>query len=811
MTLSQYLIRSTGFVAAIGLSFCTCQAQVTGAGQATDDQAGSKQVVTNPYDLNFSALPTLNSPAEDSKVVKASISVPVPPSRVEASVSGLADSFGSAYSALDKTPNHQPQQFLQNSQPVTRAAAKPLPRPQPGPVSRFNDSFGSAYSAMETIPNQQPQQFLQNSRPVARVAANPLPSRQPGLVSGIPELGEKNSAKADSLSEQKSGDSILSTTEANAKQKTFKGDFKAPGPRAGQQDLDMSDDVSPSLQANLAGEAIWWRQYVQQPIHAGNAPIGVDSNSLVYETLVRSPRIRALSQDPLIRELQIVEANSEFDPVAFIQSQFQDRVDPVGDSLSITNDGTAFLQDHIWTGNAGIRKKARTGAEWELSQQLGFRNSNSNFFTPQDQGTATLALNVTQPLLRGRGRYINQTQILIAQAATGGAWNTFLVELQDEVQATVDAYWRLYFDRSVYLQKRKNVDRGEVILRTLEGRRDLDSLPSQIARARSAVQSRKTDLANAYRDIRNSETELRRLTANRNWAASQSIEMIPIELPNIDAPPLGLENVVYTALENRPEIKEAISRSKIAAVQRDISENELLPELSLLLGTYVSALQGESQLFEAVQDQFGGVKPGYNVGFEYELPFRNRAARTRFAQRQLQIVKIRAEIDEVMQNVVAESQVSLRRVASAKETMQAAQQAIDAARVDLEQNFRRWESFALIEGDIADGRTPTTVLDQLLDSQERLTSAELVFSQSELELKTAEVALLRTMGTLLIHRNVNFNKSYNGDRPNVEISQSANQFVAPAVVVENQPHFSNETVISYPLTENLNLATPVSQ
>ena len=386
--------------------------------------------------------------------------------------------------------------------------------------------------------------------------------------------------------------------------------------------------------------------------------------------------------------------------------------------------------------------------------------------------------------MRGRGLYINSAQILIAQSSGGVSWDTFSAELQREIENILSAYWQLYFDRSVFLQKRRNVERGEVMLRTLEGRKDLDSLPSQIARARSAVQSRRTELANAYRDIRNSETELRRLVADMNWGANQSVEMIPTEMPFADAPPLGLENVVYTALELRPEIKEAIQRSKIAAIQRDISYNELLPELSLLLGTYVSALQGESQVFRAVGDQFGQIKPGYNVGFEYEMPFRNRAARTRYAQRQLQITKIRAEIDEVMQNVVAESQVSLRRVASAKETMQAAQQSIEAARVDLEQNFRRWESFALIEGDIADGRTPTTVLDQLLDSQERLTSAELVFSQSQLELKSAEVALLRTMGTLLIHRNVNLNKTYNGDLPSVNVGQAANQFVDPAQVVE---------------------------
>lgn len=658
-------------------------------------------------DVSFSALPKFevaeDSGAKDSKVVRASSSVPVV-DPVEKSVEEFAQSFNSAYSVLQ-------------SKPVK------VPVPQQSPVSIANREVASGIGEISAL--------SENSK--TDLLPPPTVNQAQSLLSRLPSNNLGSGSSFGSL------------------------------------------ENSPVWDTNMGGKAVWWTDYVQQPIHSPASPQGVDTNSLVYEALMRSPRIRALSQNPLIRELQIVEADSDFDPVSFVRSQFQDRVDPVGDSLSITSDGSAFLQDHIWSADVGVRKKARTGASWELGQTLGFKNSNSSFFTPQDQGTATLALNVTQPLLRGRGRYINQTQILIAQAATGGAWNTFLVELQDEIQNTVDAYWQLYYDRSVYLQKRRNVERGGAILRTLEGRRDLDSLPSQIARARSAVESRKTDLANALRDIRDSETELRRLTANSNWAANQNVEMIPTEFPTTNAPALGLENVVYTALEHRPEIKEAINRSKIAAVQRDISQNDLLPELSLLFGTYVSALQGESQLFEAVQDQFGAVKPGYNVGIQYEFPFRNRAARSRHAQRQLQLLKIRSEIDEVMQNVVAESQVSLRRVASAKETMQAAHQAIVAARSDLEQNFRRWESFALVEGDIADGRTPTTILDQLLDSQERLASAELVFSQAELELKSSEVALLRTMGTLLIHRNVNLNKSFNGDLPSMNINQAVGQ------------------------------------
>ena len=521
------------------------------------------------------------------------------------------------------------------------------------------------------------------------------------------------------------------------------------------------------LYVNPEDKLLWWKNSINAAMIPNSTLQTIETNSLVYYMLQRSPRLRAVSQNPLIREQQIVEAASEFDPVSFLQTQFQDRVDPVGDSLSITTDGSEFLDDHIWTADLGVRRKTTTGATVELNQRLGFRNSNSSFFTPQDQGTATLSLNVTQPLLRGRGRYVNQSQILIAQAATNASWDALAIELQNEIQSVVDAYWRLYFDRCVFLQKQKNVERAEIVLKKLEGRAGLDALPSQVARARSATRSRKTELANARRDIRNSETDIRRLTADSNWAASQMIELLPVELPDLQIPVADLEQVIVTALNNRPEIREAVKRSKVAAIQRNISVNELLPELSLLLGTYVSALEGESRLGDAFVDQFGSVKPGYSIGFEFEVPIGNRAARSRLNQRKLQINLIKAEIDETMQNVVAESQIARRRVVSAKETLAAALEAINAARLDMEQNEGRWEAFALVEGDIAEGQSPTIVLDRLLDSQERLAAAELVYAQAEMELKVAEVAMQRTMGTLLSHRSVNFSRGCVDDTPTV--------------------------------------------
>jgi outer membrane protein TolC len=531
----------------------------------------------------------------------------------------------------------------------------------------------------------------------------------------------------------------------------------------------LSRNSPEALSSTQIGD-VWWNNAVAQPFDPEHMTESVDINSLLFAALKNSQQIQFLSKDPLIQELEIVEAESEFDPEAFARTVYDDRVDPVGNSL--TTGGAPFLKDNIWSGEAGLRKRLYSGGELELEQSLGFQNSNSRFFVPQDQGTATLSLNYNQPLLRGAGQQYNRSQILLAQQTTDLAWDTFSGKLQDELLAVVEAYWDLHFRRAVFLQKQRNVQRGQAILKKIEGRAELDSLPSQIARARSEVQSRRTELANTFRDVRNAETEIRRLISDPNWLDKESIEMLPSEAPVAYGSELILKNVVFEAIQNRPEIRAAVQKAKLATLQTDILTNELLPQLTLLFSSYVSALEGDSGIERAWQQQFSA-DPGVSIGLEFEFPYKNRGARSRHTRSKIQLSKVHHEIQQTTQNVIAESQIGFRRVISARETLTAAESAVSAAKVDLNQNHRRWQNFALIEGDITEGQTPTLVLDQLLDSQQRLADAEFTYSQALIELKVAEVSLKRATGTLLLAEEIQINKVNAGDQPAIELNRGA--------------------------------------
>ena len=498
--------------------------------------------------------------------------------------------------------------------------------------------------------------------------------------------------------------------------------------------------------------SMWWHALVIEPID-DRSTIQVTPELLLHLALQNSPRILATSKQPLIRESAIGEALAEFDPEIFLKTQFDDRVDPVGNQLT-TGTGDPFLQEHIWYGDSGLRKKTFNGGEIEAKQRLGFQNSNSRFFDPQNQGTATLSLNFTQPLLRGRGRAYNRSQIVIAQLSTTASWDQFASELQDELTEVVEAYWTLYYNRAALIQKQYNVERGQIVLTKLEGRSSLDSLPSQIARARSAVQLRRTELANARRDVRNAETRIRRLIGSMENFRATAPEMIPMETPTLFNLEQELGVVIEQSIQMRPEIKQALQRAKIAAVQQNISQHELLPELNLIFNTYVSALRGETGVLDAWSDQFTASTPGYTVGLEFNVPYTRRAARARNYRQQLVLEQVRHELDQTMNEVVAETQIAWRQVDSAYQTTIAAAEAIKAARADLLQNEVRWESFALVEGDFAEGQTPTTLLDQLLAAQQRLALSEVTFSKSLLDFKKAQIELKRATGELLSHREI---------------------------------------------------------
>jgi outer membrane protein TolC len=526
--------------------------------------------------------------------------------------------------------------------------------------------------------------------------------------------------------------------EANA------NDFVAPSSAA--RGSSKSAAASPAILEATTNET-WWQQRMSGPILNLEHHEFLSVQDAIYQALENSQYIRWISQDPAIQETEIDLANAQFDPTLLAKSIYNDKVDPVGNTL--TTGGLPFLKDNIWTGTAALKRRTATGADVGIEQKLGFQNSNSRFFTPQDQGTAVLSLNFEQPLLRNGGRVVNRTQILIAETSADVAWDDFSVKLQDELVKVVETYWTLYAARATFLQKQRGVELGLATLKMVEGRQGLDTQAIQLVQAKAAVGVRRVEMANAYRDIRNAEAELRRLLGIGNLSHHQNSEIIPSDIPTLDESELDIVRMAEVALQNRPELRRAIKQTQVVATENQFNSNQILPDLSLIFGTYVAGLAGDSGIETAWQRQFKGSTPGYTAGLSFEFPWRNRAARSRQRKSELQLVQAHAIVEQATLDITTDVQKAYWRMKSAVETIETARLSLEAANAELGQNEKRWETFALTEGDWSEGQTQSLILDQLLATQLKVVNAENIVARAEQELKSAQVFVRRSLGTLL--------------------------------------------------------------
>jgi len=465
------------------------------------------------------------------------------------------------------------------------------------------------------------------------------------------------------------------------------------------------------------------------------------------DALRHSPRVRAISINANIAQSAIVEAHAEFDVHAFVESKFVRTSVPTGSVLDAGYD-VPRLREEDWFYSGGMRKRNQYGGRYEIAHRFGLYDSNSEFFYPEQQGNTRLTLSYEQPLLSGAGHAYNNSLIVLANIDTRIASDRTDTELQDHLLRVTEALWELYTQRVTQLQRQRHLGRAEVIFERLEKRRGIDSLDSQIARARAAVAMRRAELIRATAGVRNAEAHIRSLVGSPGLLSDRTAELVPTQPPMGNYIAVDLQDALVTALENRPEIDAATQEMKAAAVRLNMARSELLPVLDLVLETYVTGLEGDCNLGSAFTDQFSEGEPSYTAGLIFEVPLHRRAARARFTRRELERLQLSCQFQAAVETLHAEVEVAVREVETAYRHLLAKYQSMIGAEVDADYLKRCWE---LLPGD---DRAASFVLQDLLDAQDRLAFEEAGFAEAQAEYTLSFTRLNRATGVLFRHEQI---------------------------------------------------------
>ena len=495
------------------------------------------------------------------------------------------------------------------------------------------------------------------------------------------------------------------------------------------------------LPPRLPGEALWWRSPVARPLWTGLTPVPVNVNALVISALDQSPQVLALRLGPEVIRHAVCEERAAFDWNTFIEATYDDISDPVGNTL--TTGGDPRLEDRVLASTSGLRKRFDQGGDLEVSQRLGYQDNNSQFFVPTQQGTSRLSLSFTQPLMNGRGKAYQQSQIVLAALNTGMAEDETTRRLQDHLLQVAEAYWDLYRARCLYLQRRKVLIQAEQSLATLEGRKTIDALPRQILRARSAVTSRRSQIARAAAEVRNHEARLRMLVGDPSLQATGGAELLPMEAPESFHIPVSMASAAADALMNRADVRRAVKELRGTAVRLGVAEHEMMPRLDVVLSGYLSGLQGDSDLSGSFTDQFTEGRPSFAAGILFEVPLGRRAATARRQQRQMELVRATHEFEATVENALTEVELAVREVETTYLEMLARYEEMRASQDEAAYLEDRWELMPGGNG------SASRLLEDLLDAQERLTDDEGGLTTAQVNYLLALAHLRRSTGTLL--------------------------------------------------------------
>ncbi len=484
--------------------------------------------------------------------------------------------------------------------------------------------------------------------------------------------------------------------------------------------------------------APWWHSRIALPLGIGPQAHRITADEAISQSLAQSPNVQRIRFAPLIQKTEISRQQAAFDWNNFLETNWANRSDPIGNTLTTGFENGRF-EDDLLTAAAGLRKRSTSGAQWELAQRSGWQKNNSNFLVPNPQSTSRLELTVTQPLLEGRGSDVNYFRVVEAELSTQISHSDTLARLQDHVLQVATAYWELYQTRAAFLIRQHAATEADALVISLTERATLDATSRQILRARTAAAQRRAELMSNAAEADNAATRLRQLLGRTDYET----ELMPAQLPTDQAPRFDRQAAVQNALTGRPEVAAAVREVRAASLRLGVSRNQLLPRLDLIAGTYVAGLDANRNLLPAYGNQFVDGRPSVNVGLVWERPVGNRAARSAVQRRDWELQQSLAAYETALQTARAEVELALTRLDVTFRSLQQRRVSLHCASEELVYLQDRWKTAPAGDG------PAILLLENLIDAQVRQADEATELAEAEADFNVAIVRFQRALGRLL--------------------------------------------------------------
>jgi outer membrane protein len=391
----------------------------------------------------------------------------------------------------------------------------------------------------------------------------------------------------------------------------------------------------------------------------------------------------------------------QFDPLLTANYSWAHQNTSEVDPLST---GVAVYQGNVTTGNIGATQGFSYGTNVNLSFSNMETNSNATAYLVNPYINSDVALTVTQPLLRGFGRRVNQRFIRVGMGEEKISSLLFRQQLIELVYGVV----RLYTDLVALVEdvkvKEETLAFAQKLLQDNQAQVEEGTLaPLELSRARAQVSASRQDLINSRGLLQEQEAILKNVLTKRGSEDPEVRHARIVPTDSLTAPgeeqSKPIDELLAEAYKQRPDLAQADVQVQISKESLEGSRNNLRPELDLVGTAQNNALAGQPVIVGAAAAQFNGgygtvldqlatrKNPTYAIGFNLTLPLRNRIAQSDAVRDELQVRQTQVRDRQLRNQAQLEVEDALIAIERAKASYQAAAEtrALQEQSLELEQ------------------------------------------------------------------------------------------------------------------------------
>lgn len=472
-----------------------------------------------------------------------------------------------------------------------------------------------------------------------------------------------------------------------------------------------------------------------QPLPAGDS-ISLSLDGAIALALQNTLDLDVSSQNYERAGFGLGAAQGVFDPYLQVDLNAARNQSPVISRIQSSDSKRQVL-------NAFVGGLLATGGTY----QLGWTNTRSDSAIPgitliNPTYSSSLGLNATQPLLRNFGRRANTRFIVQARIARDiSAWD-FVRSVQATVQNVENAYWDLVYAQENLKSKRESLARASDLNRITRIKIDVGALaPIDIVQTEVTIAQREQDIILSEGLIGDAQDRLKRLL-NVQSLADWNRPIAPTDRPSDEAVVVDLEAGLRTALETRPEVKQAVSDIESKKVVLAYNRNQLLPRLDVSgsygfggIGAQKSKLEScsnpnfsldqcvasggfivseplNSNYVDALYQVRGREFPSWTLGVTLNVPIGNRVARGYAAVASTDVSLSRTNLALLKQNLQVEVRAAARAIDTAFRSVAAARKARELAERNIDAEQKKYQNgmttsfqVAQIQNDLTSSRS----------------------------------------------------------------------------------------------------------